>query len=217
MRQYMIWETHHQLLSFQLPKDLCVKVRSKVLKIKKLSSLLLSYDKLWFLYEMTMHGLLPTTPPSKHWAWVWDYLDKLVSTPTNRWVWTSTWQWQVSDQRIAQASNPGLSFWLALFTFSPRLRDKIWGLGMRLIPVNCQLQLFSILPHMLLFFSTEVRYSKIADLSSKMSWSFANQSVTIMAVSSLLLTQFSSVDWTEMFSNMIPTAMGWAGSASLSS
>ena len=129
MRQYMIWETHHQLLSFQLPKDLCVKVRSKVLKIKKLSSLLLSYDKLWFLYEMTMYGLLPTTP-SKHWACVRDYLDKLVSTLTNRWVWTSTWQWQVSDQRIAQASNPGLSFWLASFTFSPRLQDKIWGLDM---------------------------------------------------------------------------------------
>ena len=41
--------------------------------------------------------------------------------------------------------------------------------------------------------------------------------VTMMAVSSLLLTQFSSVDCTEMFSNMIPTAMGWAGSTSLSS
>ena len=41
------------------------------------------------------------------------------------------WQWQVSDQRIAQASNnPGLSFWLASFTFSPWLQDKIWGLEM---------------------------------------------------------------------------------------
>ena len=42
-------KSHHQLLSLQLPEDLCVKVCSKVLKIKELPSLLFSRDKLGLL------------------------------------------------------------------------------------------------------------------------------------------------------------------------
>ena len=154
-----IQESHHQLLSLQFPEDLCVKVRSKVLKIKEFPSLLFSCDKLGLLWAMIMYG--STANNTGVWYNTFQtlgcvrprgyLLDQLASywelPPTDEcegWCLAGGHSSTIGEL-TAQVRNPGFNFWLASFpdysqilSCSSQLQYKI-SLGTRLISGNCQL------------------------------------------------------------------------------